>query len=166
MPVSRTPTAPAPAVAATDVNVTSIPGTWCCDGGGIRVVTSKPSWTSRLRPLGAIDTVPGSNGRPLTATDTGSAETVFNQPASPSMKPCAMCWTTRTAASNVDGSSPSTAATAWGPPVDAPTTINETVRLSSAAGDGATAPSSGSAVTAGAEAANRCVDMVAGGPPR
>ncbi len=69
---------------------------------------------------------------PCSAARTGSGMLSASQRTSPSVKPAAMCWTTRIGIANVSGSVCRIAASACGPPVDAQTPMTEAARSAGA----------------------------------
>ena len=134
MPVSSTPMASAPQVVAALVNAASTPGTWNWPSGGVRSSTSSPRRSTVFMPAGATCTVPGARRRACVAITTGIGEVSSSQRASASTKPSAMCCTTSTGTFRSAGSSARIAASAGGPPVEAPMTITRTPDVGSAAG--------------------------------
>ncbi len=134
----------------------SISGMWNWPARGSSIRTRRPGSTTRLPSLGASTTCPGRRRSPLSATETGSDTTPSSQRARPSTKPSAMCWTTSTGTDRSVGSAPRMAASAGGPPVEAPMQMSGVRRPPRPAEDAA-APfgATGAACGAGADAGGR-----------
>ncbi len=87
----------------------------------------------RCIPARAMTTVPGPSVAPSDASITFSAHSPSSRLESAAVYPTGMCSTIASGTGKSAGSSASSFVTAWGPPVDAPSTTSRTVEPSTAA---------------------------------